>query len=177
MQLLRAALILVACLAASACGFRPMYLPAAAGDPGAASELAAISVDVIPERAGQLLRQAMQERLERGTGGEARRFTLAVGLGIAAEGIGILADNSVTRVRLTGTVNWYLRATDPAKTLLTSGTARATDAFNVINQQYFFADLSNDAANRRIVEVIADQITLQLAVWFQQHPTAPLPAG
>ena len=172
----RRLLVLAACLAASACGFRPLYLPAEAGGGGAASDLAAISVDVMPERSGQLLRQALQQRLE-GSGGAAQRFTLTAGLVIGGEGIGVLPDNSVTRVRLIGNANWYLRATDPARTLVTSGSARATDSFNVINQQYFFADLNNDATQRRVIEVIADQITLQLAAWFRQHPTATLPAG
>ena len=162
----RALLVLAACLAASACGFRPLYLPAAAGNAGAASDLAAVSVDVMPERTGQLLRQALQARLE-GSGGVAQRFTLSAGLVVSGEGIGVLPDNSVTRVRLIGNANWYLRAADPARTLVTSGSARASDGYNVINQQYFFADLSNDATQRRIVEVIADQITLQLAAWFR----------
>ena len=168
----RNVLTLAAGLAASACGFRPLYMPAGVGNAGPDGDLAAISVDVIPERSGQLLRQALQERLERGAGGEARRYTLSANLGIGGEGIGVLADNSVTRVRLIGSASWSLRGMDPAHTLVTSGSARTFDGYNVINQQYFFADISNDAAQRRIVEVIADQIAVQLAAWFRAHPTA-----
>ena len=168
----RGILTLATGLAASGCGFRPLYLPAGAGDAGPGSDLASISVDVMPERTGQLLRQALQERLERGAGGEARRYTLSAALGIGGEGLAVLPDNSVTRVRLVASASWYLRGVDTAHTVVTSGSARTFDAYNVINQQYFFADLSNDAALRRIVDVIADQITLQLAAWFHAHPTA-----
>lgn len=161
----------------AACGFRPVYLPAGPGEAGDASrELAAISVDLMPERSGQLMRQALQERLERG-GSEARRYTLLATLGIGGEGIGVLANNSVTRVRLIGSSTWYLRRDDPAKTLIATGSARSVESFNVLNQQFFYADLSNDVAQKRLTEGLADQITLQIASWFREHPQAPKPTA
>jgi LPS-assembly lipoprotein len=52
---------------------------------------------------------------------------------------------------------------------LTSGTARAVDGYNVIDQQYFASDLESEAVQRRMVEAIAEQITLQVAMYFRQH--------
>ncbi|MFI4980620.1 MAG: hypothetical protein ACHQIO_09740, partial [Nevskiales bacterium] len=62
------ALLPVALLAG--CGFRPMYARQDDGRMGPAQAgLAEISVGLIPERAGQELRQALQARFERaGTG-------------------------------------------------------------------------------------------------------------
>jgi LPS-assembly lipoprotein len=155
------------------CGFRPAYMPTASGEAGVAQrEMAAVFVDTIPERSGQLLRQALQERFERTGPGVQRRYSLNVSYGIGGEGIAILPDTSVTRIRLTGNADWYLVAQDPAKTRLATGHARAIDGFNILNQQYFFSDLSNEAAQRRIAEVVADQIAIQVAAWFRGHPPA-----
>ena len=164
---------LAAASVASGCGFRPLYMPADSGKTGvAARELAAITVDLLPERSGQMLRQSLQDRLERGANGVPRRYTLLATFGVGGEGIGVLADNSVTRVRLIGNSNWYLRSVDTAHTLVTTGSARAVESFNVLNQQYFYADLSNDVAQRRLAEALADQIAVQLASWFREHPPA-----
>ena len=63
----------------SGCGFQPVYMPTASGKAGVAQrELAAIQVDIIPDRPGQLLRQALQDRLEMGSSGVARRYELSV---------------------------------------------------------------------------------------------------
>jgi hypothetical protein len=52
---------------------------------------------------------------------------------------------------------------------LLSGTARSVDAFNVLDQQYFAADLSNEMVQKRIAEAVADQITLQLVAYFNRQ--------
>ncbi|MDQ2801372.1 MAG: hypothetical protein M3Y41_01300, partial [Pseudomonadota bacterium] len=44
------------------CGFQPVYMPTASGSAGPARrELAAVNVQIIPDRPGQLLRQALQQ--------------------------------------------------------------------------------------------------------------------
>lgn len=163
-------------LGLSGCGFKPVYMPTASGNPGVAQrELAAVSVGLIPDRPGQLLRQALEERFANDSG-VARRYDLQVVFSIAGEGLGIEADNSATRVRLTGNASWTLVAQDPARTRLTSGSARAIDAFNAFDSQYFASDLSNEQVQRRLTAALADQVALQLAIWFRQH-SAPASAG
>src|SRR3984885_2769697 len=84
----RLMLALTASATLSGCGFQPVYMPTASGKAGVAQrELAAIQVDQIPDRPGQLLRQALQDRLE-GAGVEvARHYDLSVSFGIGGEGI------------------------------------------------------------------------------------------
>lgn len=152
------------------CGFQPVYMPAASGKPGPAErELAAIRVNLIGDRPGQELRQALQERLGSDSGAGPHRYDLAVNFSIAGEGIGILPDTTATRVRLRGTANWTLTAADTAHTRITSGSARAIDGFNILDQQYFAADLSNERVARRLAETLADSITMQLAVFFRHR--------
>lgn len=166
----RALLLLPMLLPLGACGFHPLYARAVNGRAGpAAAGLAQVSVDLIPERAGQLLRQALQERFERNGLAPAHRYDLTVTFGIAGDAIGIQQDTSNTRVRLVGNATYQLRAQDAARTVLTSGTARSVDGLNVFDQQFFAVDLETEVVQQRIAEAVADEITRQLAIWFDQR--------
>ena len=157
-------------LALGGCGFQPLY---GSATDGAASPVQAgltqVSVGLIPERSGQLLREALQERFERGSSGIAARYDLAVSYAISGDALAVQPDSSVSRVRLVAAATWSLTAQDPQRRTLTSGTARAMDAFNIINSQLFAADLDSEAVQRRLASAVADQITLQLAAWFDKQ--------
>ncbi len=150
------------------CGFRPVYLPRGPGADGFADVLAQIYIPVLPERSGQLLRQALQARLDGSGDGGARKYELTPSLQYGSEGIGIQRDNSTSRVRIDARVTWVLRALTPAKPVVTQGTARLLDGYNIIDQQFFAADLESDVVQRRVMVALADQIVLQLAAYFQR---------
>lgn len=153
------------------CGFRPIYADGPDGTMGPAQAgLAAISVGVIPDRSGQLLRQALQARFERGGVGRAHRYDLYVFLFIGSEGVGTIENNANTRTRLVATASWTLKAQDPARTTLDSGVARSVDGFDIIDQQYFAAEMEQEAGQKRLTEALAEQIALQLAIYFRRHP-------
>ncbi len=160
------------------CGFTPLYARrTSSGGSPVVRELGTVSVDVIGDRPGQLLRQALQQRLEGdGTGG-ARRYALAVEYGISGEGIGIRQDSIVTRLRLIGRARWALRAEDTAQTVLTRDRAQAVDDVNILNEQYFALDLETEAAQHRIAETLADHIVSQLAVYFRRRPALTIRPG
>ncbi len=157
----------VAGLALGGCGFRPLYLPAD-GSASVQERLSEINVLLLLERSGQLMRQALVTRLERGGGGGARRYDLAVQYALGSEPIAIQRDNSTSRVRLIGTATWTLMGQDAARRTVASGSAREVDAYNVVNQQFFAAELTGNAVQRRIVEALAEQIATQLAVHFSR---------
>lgn len=151
----------------SACGFQPIYMPTAAGNPGVAErELAAVSVGIIPDRPGQLLRQALQQRMASDSGGS-HYYDLRVTYWITGEGVSVQTDNSATRLRLIARANWTLMANDASQARLTEGSARSIDAINVFDQQFFALDLQNETVQRRLAEQIAEQIATQLALWFR----------
>lgn len=170
-QLLAGALVAVAALALSGCGWQPVYGTAHGEAAGPAQAgLAETSVALIPERSGQLLRQALQARFDRGSGGVGQRYELAVsGLSISGEPLAIQRDNTTSRVRLVGVAPWSLVSLGPQRRTLTSGQARVVDGYDVINQQYFASDLESDAVQRRMAEAMAEQITLRVAMYFRQH--------
>ena len=156
-------------VALGGCGFQPVYMPTASGKAGVAQrDLSAVYVEIIPERPGQLLRQALQERFGDDSGSPSS-YNLLVSFGISGEGIGIEMNNIATRLRMTGNASWSLVGHDEKRTTLTSGSARAIDAVNIFDSQYFAADLEVEAEQKRIAENIATQIATQLAVWFRQQ--------
>jgi LPS-assembly lipoprotein len=155
------------------CGFQPVYMPTASGQAGPAQrELAAINVNLMGDRPGMLLRQALQDRFAGVGGAVARRYDLSVGFWILGSGLGMQHDNTITRTRLIGRANWTLAAEDLAHTQITSGSAHATDAENSLDTQYFASDLENEVIQKRLAEALADQITLQLAAFFRKRAAA-----
>lgn len=169
----RRAALLGSGMALAGCGFRPLYAPASSGMAGPASaEMAAIFVPVFAERPGQLLRQALQQRFE-GTGtGVAKKYELIASITIFADPVAIQRDSSASRVRLTGSAPWFLRALSLEHPVLAQGSSRILDGYNIINQQYFAADLENETATRRVASALADQITLQVGSFFLRRATA-----
>jgi hypothetical protein len=158
------------------CGFQPVYMPTASNNPGVAQRnLSSVFVEIIPERPGQLLRQALQERFGDDSGTPSS-YDLHVTFGISGTGIGIETNDIATYIRLIGSASWTLLAHDPKRTALTSGSARAIDGVNIFDSQYFAADLETEAEQQRIAENIATQIATQLAVWFRQQAEKPAQA-
>ena len=154
----------------SGCGFHPVYAPSGPG-PGPAGHLAAIEVLPMYERGGQIMREALLARL-RSEPGKPRRYELTGGVGLTGEAGGILNLTAATRVRLVGTLIWWLTARDANKTKLAEGSERIVDGFDIFSAQLFGVDLDNEAAQRRMALLLADTVVLALAVWFARHPSA-----
>ncbi len=167
----RRSLVAAAAVGLGGCGFHPLYGRFGANGGTIGPELASIYVKVMSERQGQLLRQALQQRLAGSDDSGAKLYELSGGLSIAAEALGIQQDTSSTRLRLSALSEWTLRKLDLANTIVTSGSARAVDGININNQEYFAADLETSATYRRLAATVADHITQDLAIYFRTHPT------
>lgn len=170
MSLTRRRLLLASgLLPLAGCGFQPVYMPTASGKAGpAARELAAITVPVIPERQGQLLRQALQERFANDSGTTPQIYDLSVSLTVLGEPIAIQQSSLATRMRLTGTASYVLTVKSPWS-VVSRGSARVVDNFNLLDQQFFAAEMENEAVVRRMTDALADQITAQLAMFFRKR--------
>lgn len=154
-------------LALAGCGFHPLYAP---GAPNSAA-LGTVYVDIIGNRNGQLLRQALQARLEGAGTDAAKKYTLSVLLLQSGEALGYQQNNFSSRERDIATGIWSLHAIGaPYGPAVTQGTARAVDGHDVLDAQFFYGDIQGDAATRRLTEAVADQITQALATFFKQHP-------
>ncbi len=165
-------LLLGGALGLSGCGFQPVYGPSADGSRPVLTAFSQTNVSTIGERQGQLLRQALQDRLERGGVSGTRLYELSVPYyGVSADQIGVQQDSNATRVRLTGKAIWSLISVDSRRLSLTHGVAVSTDGYDNLDLQYFAGEEANAAAQRRVALAVADVLVSQLARYFLAHPT------
>lgn len=149
------------------CGFHPLYAPGGATN----ASLNQVFVDIIPNRDGQLLRQALQERLD-GSAPAEKHYILSVVYSTQYEAEGVQQDTSITRNRFIGSAHWVLRKPGALGTAVASGTAHTMDGNNNINSQFFYSDLNSNDVNRRMGASLADAIVEQIAAYFRAHPAA-----
>jgi LPS-assembly lipoprotein len=163
-------LALAALLSLAGCGFTPLY----GGDAGQAAnaQLDQVAVNNIPERPGQMLRISLQTQLHTAGAPGTELYALNVRYNIVTTNLGVLEDSATTRSRVMATASWSLSPIGNPGQPLVSGSATATDAANIIDQQYFALDLENDTLNQHLADTVAAQITSQLAAWFRAHPNA-----
>ncbi len=155
-------------LALAGCGFSPLY-----GDSGAtpvSAQLEQIRVENIPDRPGQILRDTLQDDLQRQGAPVTQLYALSVSYNVAAEGIGIQADTSSTRVRYVASASWTLTPIGQPGAAMATGQAISEDAENTVDNQYFAAELEANTINQQLADELAAQITDQVAVFFKNHP-------
>ena len=153
-------LLLVAALLVAGCTLRPLYGGGSSGH--VARTLESIAVAPIPGRAGWLVRNALQDRLENG-GGATPRYRLEIELDDDITGFGIRTDNSVTRERRTLRARY--RLVDAAVgTVLLDATAGSDAGIDVVSSEYATVAAEQTALERLSVE-IADQIVSRVALY------------
>lgn len=154
------------------CSPHPLYAPDAFGNGtpqtrSVQAQLREVQVPLLPDRPGQLLRQALQSRLEFGEQPEYTRYNLAVAFNIAQVGLGIQNDSTITYVRFIATAPWSLTAQDsPDHRILVSNTAQAADSLNAFDNAPFGQELETGTVVERLADAIADQIVARLAHYF-----------
>lgn len=161
--------------ALAACGFEPLY-GQREGSIGAraAAELSKIRVAPISERNGVLMRRALEDRIR--TGPEsATQYELRCGVTFGLDIQGFQSDGTPTRVRYTGSASWYLFDNAQPPRLVASGVERAFDAFNMPQNQFFAADASRAAMERRLIDQLAQDVVerLALALGSRSRPQDP----
>ncbi len=163
-------LALAALASLTGCGFAPLYGDTSTSDIPA--QLDSIAVQNIPERPGQMLRDALQDQLY--TAGTPTRelYSLNVSYFVDTVGTGIQQDSSTTYDRSTATASWTLTPIGDPKKNLAKGQAISVNAANVIDQQYFAITLETTTVNQQLADDIAQQIDTQLAAYFEAHPGA-----
>jgi len=88
---------------------------------------------------------------------------------IGSEAIGIQTDSSSTRTRFFASADYTLTSLGPDRRTITSGYARVVDGLDIVNEQYFAADLETEQVQRRLAETVADRITTELSSYFARR--------
>jgi LPS-assembly lipoprotein len=172
MRLRHALWLLIASTLLVGCGFRPLY---GTGGPGAAAtgELQAVRIELIADRSGQQLRNALQHKF--GAGRAPARYTLAVALSERVIETAIRRDETASRANLFLDAAYTL-AELPGGKPLSQGVVRATNSFNVLPSDYA-TYVSEKDARERAVEELATALETRLALFFDQRKNAPADAG
>ena len=157
--------LLIATIIVAACGFQPLYGSGQGVLSSAVVEdLAAVRITAISDRVGQIVRNDLLDRLNPFGEPTSPRFSLAVELEEAKEGLAIQIDDTVTRFNLTLTANYFLTDAQTGA-MLTAGSVRATAAYNVLRSDFANVIAERDAQQRAARE-IADELNTRLAVFF-----------
>lgn len=175
--LLRSAVIgctLAMASAVASCGFQPMYARSNNGD-ALKNALAAVSIEVIENREGQMLRNALERRFARGAGNaDQKRFTLRVTMTEQKVASAFRKDATNTRESLT--LNTLSTLSSGNKVIWTHEDSALT-AYNVTADHYS-VEMAYRGARERAIEQLADAISEAVAVYIKQNPNYGLaPAG
>lgn len=159
---MRRAGLLLPLLLLAGCGLQPLYQGGREGV--AAQRLAGVEVEPITGKAGWLVRNALSERLDSVSGG-APKYKLTVILDDRIDGLGVRANDNVTRERRTLRARFQLRAVDAAADaapLLDE--AESADAGLDVTSSEYATVAAEDSALERLAGIIADRIVARIAI-------------
>jgi LPS-assembly lipoprotein len=160
---------LLYCLAVllSACGFTPVYGDRGLGA-GVARDLAAVRIDSIPEREGQMLHNRLIDRFY-GQAGQALtpRYRLSVALTAREEELGIQRDATATRARLRLQAEYELIDNVSGQVVYRTF-SRSVISYNLLESQFAILASKQDAYERGMTE-LADDIRTRLSLYFSRR--------
>lgn len=159
------AALALAMLAASACGFQPLY--AERGGPAAADQLAAIRIEPLPDRSGQILYNALRDGLNPLGRPASPDYLLRIELEEIGEELALRTDETATRVNLTLTAAFALLPIEGKEPVL-RGVSRTTTAYNVLDSPYATLTSAEDA-RARALDDIAREIRARLALFLTRQ--------
>ena len=159
----RLALCLALLASLSACGLQPLYSGGRSG--AAAQALAGVRIAPIAGKDGWLMRNALQDRLAAMGQGEPR-YTLNVQLDDRIEGLGVRADDTVTRERRTLRARYQLIDTEDDTTLLDETTG--WDAGIDVASSEYATVAAEDSALERLTEIVDDRVLARIALGARQ---------
>ncbi len=163
-----------AALPLAGCGFEPLYGRTASGA-SAIDELAAIQVEQIPDRSGQILRNSLRDALNPNGQALPARYRLRIRMIEPRQELALQRNDTVARVGY-GVVATYVLL-DASGRALTSGASSLNTNFEVSDSQY--ATLSSrNSARDRVIAQISEDIRDQLAIFLgSRAPQASAPQG
>lgn len=160
----REGLLALSLISLSACGLSPVY--SGGGDGAAVTRLQNISVAIIADRSGFLVRQALLDRL--GPTIDTPRYRLEVELDDQIVAFGVRGDNSAARERRTLRARYRLVDTRSNDVVL-DATAGADSGIDRVSSNYAVVAAETTALERLAVD-IARQISARLAVFAKTGP-------
>jgi LPS-assembly lipoprotein len=166
----RRGFLLLLGFALSGCGFRPLYAPRSPRDWD--PELAAITVEPIRDRPGQILELALRENLNPGGRAVAPQWRLQTQLTVSRSDLGIQRNATATSSEITVSASYMLVDAKSGKAVYASS-SRAIGDFNQLTDAYATQVAADDARDRALQQV-AEEITMRMAVFVHQRRGNPV---
>ncbi len=151
------------------CGFQPLYGDRDYGAAGG-EELAAVKVNTIPDRAGQILHNFLLDRINPQGRPATALYSLEIQPVEQKSNVGIIKDSTATLAQLGNTANYTLYDLKK-KAAVQSGRSRSFTSYNIVESQFATLAAEKDARERTLRE-IADDITTKVAVFLASKKQA-----
>jgi LPS-assembly lipoprotein len=156
---------LALCLLIAACGFQPLYRNTNTLTGGSTS-LQRVWIQTIPNESGVRLRNALVDRFYHNGSPQNPDYTLEVNLIEHQRGIVIERDDTTTRSQIVVSAQYTLRRKSD-RTVIDTGTLRASSAYNILSSQYTTL-VTMDQARVNALRDLADKMTLRLATILER---------
>ncbi len=160
----RTVLGLIVALTLAGCGFQPIYTRQDTSA-NAAVELQKVQVNLIQDRNGQKLHNALLDRLNPRGRPTSPEYYLNVRLSMSKVNLGIQRDDTATRAKLTLVASYSLN--DSEETIF-RGISRSVSGYNIVESDYATQSAEFDAIDRAL-RVISEDIRSRLAVFLSQR--------
>ncbi len=155
-------LLLAIAASTSSCGYKPLY-----GESGVIRKnLAEVRIKAIPNREGQVLRNALLDRINPNGQPGAAPFLLSVTYSESLSQLAIRRDETATRANLRISSNFKLAETASGVTVF-RGRSRRTASYNIVQSDYANV-IARRTAQRRAALLVADDIATRLALYFNR---------
>ena len=143
------------------CGFRPLYGTGSAAGVDVRTDLAATEIGIIENREGQILHNLLLDRFNPAGRPARPRYTLTTKVDISSATIGTQLDATTVRAQLTVSVRARLRAFGEEHPFR----ATAIAGYSTSKSDYA-SEVARQAAVKRAMRVVADDLRLQIASFF-----------
>lgn len=150
------------------CGFEPL-LGRAGDSADAIEELAATRIEPIPDRSGQVLRNALLDRLTPQGQAPGTRYVLRIRVSEPRQTILLRRDDVISRSSYSAQATFDLR--DAQGQRVFSGSSSFTTDYEIATSE-FATRTSLENARDRVMELVANDIRNQLALNFRQRKNA-----
>ena len=152
----------------SACGYQPLYAKRGARDVHA--ETQSVKIALVADRKGQRLRNNLLDRLNPRGEPANPKYVLDVSLTETRQDIAVRKDETSTRANFILTAQYLLRDSTNGRVVF-AATSRQIASFNVSDEQFSTISSAN-AARKRAVNTLADEIATRVAVYLNRRMAA-----
>ena len=162
-------LMVLVVLALTGCGFHPLY-GSRSGTPASAQireRLSSVQVSPIDERLGQILHNALLDRIPSEDASAQPLYRLQVTVQEAISGINFQKNATASGGEMSVSSSWQLFDRSTGRRLA-SGSFSSIDSVNYLGPRYASIVAERDA-ERRALDDLADMITDRVAVYLSTH--------